>query len=305
MRRCASALMMAIAGALGCSSKEPPAMLPDERASLDAVLAQAGVDPSSLVFFDGLYALSWRGAESHARAHGRRDQLDRIRKRQDDMRNAVAVEDGRVVGLRLARTRLTSLSPVARLSHLVVLDVHDGQIADPAGIEALRQLDHLDLAGNRLESLAKVHGLPALRSLYAADNPIAQIDGLDDLPKLEVLNLAGARITRIQGLAKLDVLRVLSLERNPIERIEGLEGNPGLEELNLSYCWISRIENLGAQQRLVQLNLWHNRIARLEGVEVLSSLVYLGIGENPYAWTDPGNEAILKTWGAGRMVNAW
>ncbi len=290
--------------AAGCARTEP-AIEPEERAALDAALAEAGVERASVTFVDGLYGFSWRGAEGHARAHGQKDRLDDIRKRQDDMRNAVAVDHGHVVALRLARTRLTKLGALERLSHLVVLDVHDAAIAEPDGLGAFRELDHLDLSGNRLVSLAKIRGLPVLRSLYVADNPIERIDGLEDLPALEVLNLAGARVARVDGLGGLKRLRTLSLERNPIERMEGFDQNEDLVELNLAFCRISKIENVGALKRLQYLNLWHNRIARLSGVEVLPELVYLGIGENPYAWGDPENEAILRGWGAGRLVNAW
>lgn len=277
----------------------------EEAPALAAVLVEAGVEASSLAYFDRLHDLDWRGAESHARAHGLSDRLDAIRKRQADTRNAVAVEGGHVVGLRLGHTRLTKLGSVSKLTHLVVLDLHDGQIADVDGLRALPELDHLDLAGNRITSLAGVSGLPAVRSVYLADNPLERIDGLEDLPKLEVLNLAGDRIAKIDGFGKLEHLRALSLERNPIERIEGLEQNEALEELNLAFCRIAKIENVGALKKLLYLDLWHNRVASLEGVETLGALVYLGLGENPYDWGSPRNQAILREWGAGRLVDTW
>lgn len=274
----------------------------DELAALDAVLEEAGVAPGNVVFHPELYDLPWRGAEGHARAHGHTDAVDKIRKRQDDTRNAVAIQAGHVVGLRLGRTKLTRLSAFGKFPHLVVLDVHDSQIEDATGLSSLTELDHLDIAGNRVVTLAHIERLPALRSLYAAENGIEHIADLEALPALEVLNLAGNRIGRIEGLSKLTHLRALSLERNPIQRIEGLDANVNLEELNLSYCWIGKIENVTALTKLVRLNLWHNRIVHLEGVQGLSSLRYLGLGENPYDWRDAGNQAIMQTWAVGRLV---
>jgi Leucine Rich repeats (2 copies) len=303
-------VLAVLVGFLGCSHGDGGAvaverLVPEERAALEAVFAEAGIAATGMVFHDDLYGLPWRGAESHARLHGRQDRVDAIRKRQDDTRNAVAIAGGHVVALRLGRTRLTKLATVSRLTHLVVLDLHDSQIDDLEGLSAMVELDHLDLAGNRLASLAKLEGLPALRSLYLADNPIERVDGLDDLPKLELLNLAGARIAKIEGFAKLARLRTLSLERNPIERLEGLDANVALEDLNLSFCRISKIENLGPLANLRHLNLWHNRIVRLEGVETSTSLVYLGVGENPYDWGDLGNQEILKIWGRHRLVSTF
>jgi len=296
-----------LVGATACSHEATaPTVLEgiasEERAAVQAIFGQAQVDAAHVVAHDDLYGFSWRGGESYAKQHGRLDRAEAIRKRRADVRDAIAVDGGHVVALRLSGTKLKDVSVVSKLTHLVVLDLHDSQIDNANGLSALAQLDHLDLAGNRLASLAQISGLPMLRSLNVADNPLDAIDGLDALPKLEVLNLAASHISKIENLGKLGELRALSLAENPIDHIEGLEQNGNLEDLNLSYCQITRIEHLSALKKLHYLNLWHNKISKIAGVEEAPSLGYVGLGENPYEWDDPRNRELLASFSAGRLL---
>lgn len=286
--------------ALAACSRPPPAIDDGEAAALREI---AGDAASRLVVFDDLYDFSWRGAEDHAYVHGLPERAEKARKSRDDTRDAVAVVGGHVVALRVGGSKLKSLAPVARLPHLVVLDLHDGELADTSGRQALKELDHLGLAGNHLTSTSAVSDLPALRSVYLADNPIDTYEGFHDVPNLETVNLAGTRIDKIDGLGATPKLRALSLERTRVSRIENLHQAPELEELNLSRCPISKIEHLAFAPRLKFLNLWHDQIRSLAGLDELApSVIYVGLGENPYDWNDPKNAEIFNRVYPGRIV---
>src|ERR1019366_6422242 len=82
-----------------------------------------------------------------------------------DLRNAVAIEGGHVTALRMAGANLDDLELVAPLTPLVVLDLHDEKIERIDGLDAMAELDHLDLSGNRIAAIERVSALHSLRSL--------------------------------------------------------------------------------------------------------------------------------------------
>lgn len=272
----------------------------DEREALRATLAEAGIEPSSVRVVHDLYDVPWRNAESLAHRRGRRDVIERLRKRADDLRDVVAIEDGHVVALRLGGTKLASLATASRLHALVVLDLHDGQVQTLDGIAGLPALDHLSLTNNQLEAVIGIEAARQLHSVYLGGNRLTRLDGLVALPDLEVLNLAGNRFERMPDFGDLQRLRVLSLERNPISKIEGLDRNAHLHDLNLAWCNLTRIENVRGLAELRALDLWHNAIDDLGELPSLRSLRFLGMGENPLIEGDPRAKRALDAWGRDR-----
>jgi len=284
----ALALTLAACSRSAATDGAVDALVPDEKAALAAVFAESGLDPARVAIEHDLFAVPWRGAEDYAYRSGHADRIEEIRRQKDDIRDVVAIEDGHVVALRLGHTKLTSLATIAKLTHLVLLDIHDSPLADPTGAAALPSLDHLSLAGDALTSTAGLAGVSSLHTLYLTDNRIEHLDGLAAMANLDVLNAAGNRIAKIEGLDRFPKLRVLSLASNPITRIEGFETSAYLLELNLSYCQITKIENLGGAEHLRSLQLWRNQISDLSPILAMAPLVHLGIGENPIDWNAPG-----------------
>ena len=68
------------------------------------------------------------------------------------------------------------------LSHSYLRD-----IADIKGLNALTDLQHLDLHGNELTEIRGLDALENLQHLDLSENPIGKIEGLDNLRKLQVL----------------------------------------------------------------------------------------------------------------------
>ncbi len=290
MLRALILLALALAGCTRSAATDGAmgTLVPDEKAALVAIFSEGGVEPAHVAVEHDLFAVSWRGAEGYAYSSGHADRIEEIRRQKDDIRDVVAIEDRHVVALRLGHTRLKSLATVAKLTHLVVLDIHDSPIADPSGAATLPALTHLSLAGDALASTAGLSGVSSLRTLYLTDNQIEHLDGVANMAQLDVLNAAGNRIAKMEGLDRLPQLRVLSLASNPIARIEGLQASAYLLELNLSYCRIRTIENLEGARYLRDLQLWRNQISDLSPLLSMPSLVHVGIGENPVDWNSPG-----------------
>jgi hypothetical protein len=309
--KAAGALYVAIAmSAAGCASRPTlataVASLPDgERQALLRIVDRAGASRDALIVQTDLYEFAWRGAAAHASLHGRADLVGAIARATRDTRNSVVIEGGHVRALRLAGTRLDDLGLVSPLRHAVVLDFHDARIQRIEGLEAMNELDHLDLSGNRPGDLRGLEGLKALRSLYLADARLERIEGLEGLVSLEVLNLSGNDIHRIEGLGNLHSLRALSIERNPIDRLEGLGGLDALTDLDLSFCPVERIERLEELPELRFLNLWHTHVRSLVGLDQAKALVYVGLGENGTTYPDPASEAIKRTFCKKRLCEFW
>jgi len=298
--------IVACAALLGCSHEGTYAdrrgsLVADERAALDAALERAGIAAGSLLVRDDLYDVPWRGATSHARLHGAADRAADIDRKMPDRRNAVAIEGGHVVALRLAGGHLDDLRVLAPLVHLVVLDVHDQAIGRIDGLDGMAVLDHLDVSGNRITSFTGLEHLRSLRSLYAADDRLTGLTGLDGLQSLEVLNVSGNAITSLEGVRRVPTLQALSAERNPIDHIDALDGDGELLDLDLAFCNVQRLENLGTMPKLKYLNLWHDRVHSLFGVEDAPNLLYLGLGENGYPMDAPEDAAIRQRFCSTRL----
>jgi hypothetical protein len=90
----------------------------------------------------------------------------------------------------LNNNRIGDLTPVAGLTKLWHLDVHDNHaVTDVSPLAGLTNLERLVLRGNLITDITPLAGLSKLRDLYLEDNHISDISPLLDLPPLELLNL--------------------------------------------------------------------------------------------------------------------
>ncbi|MHA1731022.1 MAG: leucine-rich repeat domain-containing protein [Promethearchaeota archaeon] len=176
----------------------------------------------------------------------------------------------------------------------------------PPVVEALENLEHLDLSGNSLgalpESLAKMSNL---RELLLSGNNLSELpdcvrqmflievldlsgNNLSTLPRdigafkfLRILNLEGNKLTRIpEELGYLPSLQVLNLSRNNLVEIPETLGVL-LKELRVFLLNTNRVERLpqtfGSLEKLEVLDLSNNQIAQLpdsmSGLGVLRELI--------------------------------
>lgn len=192
--------------------------------------------------------------------------------------------------LSLDNNSISDLSPITRISSLVVLKINRNKIEkgphlipkvseDPLTTEdgnsridhrlsSLKQLEVLQLGGNKIKSIHDlgISGMPQLRVLFLQENDIARVDGLDKLPQL----------------------RELVLDRNKIKIITpgAFSGCYNLRELRIEENGLKELANIGRLNRLQSLSVSYNRISELGQLQYLNDLpllIEISINANPVA----------------------
>ena len=120
--------------------------------------------------------------------------------------------------------RVLNLGGVLRKNH----------ITEIKGLDALVNLQELDLGSNRITEIKGLDTLVNLQKLNLISNKITEIKGLDALVNLQELDLGYNQITEIKGLDTLVNLRKLDLSDNPITEIKGLGHLSHLQFLGFS-----------------------------------------------------------------------
>jgi hypothetical protein len=110
---------------------------------------------------------------------------------------SVAMQDGRVVGLRLS-------------------DLPLGKAEAIAGLTGLRELW---LTGNGLRSARGLSALPELRKLNLSHNALTQVSELRDLPALTDLDLSDNQLTDLAPLTALPALQNLDVTKNQLKAL--------------------------------------------------------------------------------------
>ncbi|XP_077597214.1 transforming growth factor beta activator LRRC32 [Stigmatopora nigra] len=213
--------------------------------------------------------------------------------------------------LDLSHNRLQNLSrrTLADRTDLWRLDLRSNEIRfiQPGLLEAMKELEALDLSGNRLDQFAAraavpTGRLPALRSLDLSGNGLytGMADFfLADSPSLEDLSLSGNGITKIgrKTFGGASSLRRISLRDNVIMEIEdgAFDSLDALSELDLSLNSIACITDFNLS-RLSALNLSRNSLElfRSSASERPYRLALLDLSQNklPSFPLLPANNAI-------------
>ncbi len=96
----------------------------------------------------------------------------------------------------------------------------------------------LDLSGKGIKDITEIKGLEALTELQVLNlskNQIKEIKGLDTLKNLVELNLSSNIIVEIHGLTNLTNLRKLNLKQNRFINIEGFENLISLSKIKFGF----------------------------------------------------------------------
>ncbi len=171
-------------------------------------------------------------------------------------RHAVAVAEGRIVGISLGNTafsevpllaeltalrhirfpeaQITSLQGVSDACPWVEVHLSRNQIKDLSPLLSCSALANLDLAGNQIEAVPDLKGLPALERLDLRMNALTNLNGITGHPWLKELELYGNKFLAPMGIAHLPRLEWLGLTGNALTLLEGLEDLPALRNLQVS-----------------------------------------------------------------------
>lgn len=122
------------------------------------------------------------------------------------------IEDGSANGyaLTLAQNRIAHVRDVSSIfQHVVQLDLSGNQLMTLDGIQALRQLEGLNISCNRISSIESLALLPKLTVLIASENTIEQIDALTPCVSLKTVNISNNNLTTWPSLGQIGTLEVL------------------------------------------------------------------------------------------------
>src|SRR5262245_58368631 len=169
------------------------------------------------------------------------------------------------------------------LLNLTVLNAHDRNISNLAGLEAARNLNTLLLfsnhltnfflptltnlassnpSGNSLPNVSLPTGLANLFSLIIGDNPLAQLTLPSGMTRLEELVLRNNQLTSFSLPANLTGLGVLDLGFNALTNVSLPSGLTNLDLLRLSGNSLANFTLPTGLTRLTQLYLDQNQLIR-------------------------------------------
>ena len=115
-------------------------------------------------------------------------------------------------------------------------------------LEALTNLESLDISFNRLRKIQGIENLVKLR--YGIKDNSYGLEDLTLTSSTRKLYLVSNKITKIENVNHLRDLQLLELGDNRIRSIENLEGLENLKELYIGKNKIAKIDNLSCCPKL-------------------------------------------------------
>ena len=169
------------------------------------------------------------------------------------------------------------LTPLEKLTKLIVLDLDDSSIADLTPLAGLTQLSSLSFRdADLIYDITPLSRLANLTKLDLYYNQVTDLTPLSGLTNLTELNLFLNDITDLTPLSRLTNLTKLNLCKNQkITDITPLAGLTNLIVLDLSYTSITDIAPLSGLTNLTELNLFLNDITDLTPLSRLTNLTKL------------------------------
>jgi hypothetical protein len=140
-----------------------------------------------------------------------------------------------------------ALAPIAKLTALERLILHDGGWSDLTALAELHALQHLDLRSTDIATLAPLAELTRLETLdLSGCTEVTNIDSLAQLERLTRLELAYTRVRRLSPLANLRKLEFVELSGTPVRDLSPLFGLPALRKIGLHACEVDNVAPLRA-----------------------------------------------------------
>ncbi len=200
--------------------------------------------------------------------------------------------------------QVSDLSPIAGLTGLRLLFLHNNPISDISPLRGLKNLDYLVLNGTLVSDLSLVRGLTNLTQLVLDDTLVTDLSPVAELINLEWIAFSDGegKISDISPLSGLINLKRIGTWGNPISDLSPLAGLtklenidicggdlsdltpvtqlPNLKELYLAGNGISDISALARLTNLTRLGLTHNDISDISALAGLTNLTWSNLAHN-------------------------
>ncbi len=200
---------------------------------------------------------------------------------QRGIQNLTGLEYARnLQGLWLNENEISDISPVANLTHLEQLELHNNQISTIPSLSALTNLTRLGLSNNQINDITRLTGLTGLEELQLHNNQISNISELSGLTSLIALGLGDNQITTVPSLSSLGSLEFLNLYGNQITDASGVSGLNNLVELILTLNQLSTLPDLSSSVRLKVLTAEKNQLTDISGLTGLKNLEMVNLHKN-------------------------
>lgn len=133
-------------------------------------------------------------------------------------------------------------------------------IVDLTGIEALTDLNILNIDFNGISDLNPLATLPKLHTLNIGANQISDLTPLTNIATLDVLSVYGNQISDLTPLAVMTGLSALTINNNQITDLSPIVDLPALNILSMSGNFVEDISVLSTLTSLLVLDASFNQI---------------------------------------------
>ncbi|MCA3454419.1 MAG: hypothetical protein INF45_08910, partial [Rhodobacter sp.] len=174
--------------------------------------------------------------------------------------------------LRLDRTAVSDLAPLAALTALQRLDLNQTAVSDLAPLAALTALEGLGLNETAVSDLAPLAALTALRVLDLTHTAVSDLAPLATLTALQALWLDQTAVSDLAPLAALTTLGALTLNQTAVSDLAPLAGLTAMRTLTLNQTVVSDLAPLAALSELKHLALVGCQVADLRPIRGLAKL---------------------------------
>ncbi len=204
--------------------------------------------------------------------------------------------------LYLANCGLSTISPLAALTQVEILDLSDNYISDLSPLRGCTALAQLNLSNNGVTDLSPLTACTQLRILNLSSNALTDAAPLSQCGKLEELDLSSNQLTTVDCIASMPYLRIftaaqnqlteisaisscaqlerLDVSENKLESIGGVENILTLTYLNLDYNDVKTLPEFAANSTLQQFYAAHNYLENIDGLSGLQELNYVDVDYN-------------------------
>lgn len=144
-------------------------------------------------------------------------------------------------------------SALCQLTNLKKLSVVGCQLESISGLEALSELEVLDLSDNEISDVSALSEMDGLMELYLADNELDTVEQLAPLTSLVYLDVSGNQISDLSTLSGMTRLSTLYLQENQISDLSPLSAMTDLATLDVANNHLDSLKELYSLQKLRML----------------------------------------------------
>lgn len=172
------------------------------------------------------------------------------------------------------------MGAIGSLTGLQELRLNECGISSITPLAALTKLDILDLGSNAIRDISALGGLTGLTQLNLCNNALISLEGLKDLSELTILDVSYNSIVSTSPLAYITSLKELNVSSNALRSLDGIGDLTQLTKLYAAHNELLDLEVLANCQALTHLDVSYNTLLHVDTVASLTALQELDFSHN-------------------------